>query len=228
MHSDSRRRCALVVVVALVTRCRCNHDVFGAVPFQSTGGSISFGNAAPDYTTTASQATQRHDAVFEGKRQVNVQKTNFLLGDDASEFVSARMAEEGLQARPKLGRYKPMLTDDATSKATAALLGPKASKGAVGSSWTMGSAEWEPQTSSSSSYPWPTTADGAALRGTIEADTSTRASVCVPGHARSDTHAHNHSRREDVWCRPVESAVPGVCCSSGGSCDNDGGRWVCM
>ena len=147
-----------------LTTCLCLFT--GAAPFQTVTGSISFGSSAVDYTTTTSHATRRPDAVFEGKRQVNVQKTSFQLGDDAVDFVSSRMADEGLASRPKQTRFKPELSDDSTSRATAALLGGKrdATPGPM-SSFSMGSAQWEPQSSSSSSFQWPDTSDPANRRG---------------------------------------------------------------
>ena len=116
--------------------------------------SVSFGSHGPEFTTTTSAATQRHDVVFEGRRAVNVQKTSFALGDDAACFVSTRMAEEGLEARPQGTRYRPVagaagpppsVTGAKVAKASSA---PKAS-------WTLGSSEWAPETSASASFRWP-------------------------------------------------------------------------
>ena len=151
----------MTVHVTPLVRC-C---VLTAAPFQSTSGSISFGTSAVDYSTTTSDATRRPEAVYEGKRQVNVQKTSFQLGDDAVDFVSTRMAEEGLQTRQKATRYKPVVSDDSTSKATAALLGTKSGKSAgAPSSWSLGSAQWEPSTSAGSSFSWPDTVAAVASK----------------------------------------------------------------
>jgi hypothetical protein len=123
-----------------------------SAPSGLVGSAISFGSAAPEYATTTGTAMQRPDAVYEGRRQVNVQKTNFLLGDDAVDFVSTKMAEEGLQSRPAQTRYRPQVREGG-----AVFTGAKAPKAVAtqGSSWTLGSAAWKPETSNASSFQWP-------------------------------------------------------------------------
>jgi hypothetical protein len=124
-------------------------------------GSISFGSSAVDFTTTTADATQRHEVAFEGRRAVNVQKTSFQLGDDPAAFVSTRMAEEGVERRPQETRFRPAPV--AKSTVSASGKPAKASGGAAKSSWTLGSADWAPQTAAASSFQWPEGGGPASL-----------------------------------------------------------------
>ena len=136
--------------------------------------SVSFGSDAPEFSTSTAAATQRHEVAFEGRRAVNVQKTSFALGDDAVDFVSTRMAEEGLESRPQGTRYRPIAVTTGTAVAVPGSK-PKASTKA---SWTMGSSEWAPETSASSSFRWPE-GGGGNQRGTLSCVSCVCVSMCV-------------------------------------------------
>ena len=105
------------------------------------------------------------DAVYEGRRQVNVQKTSFVLGDDAADFVSSKMREEGVQSRPAATRYRPQVRDTRGGLGDGSIA-PKAVH-TQKSSWSMGSSEWKPETSNSSSFQWPEAESASNRRGMV-------------------------------------------------------------
>jgi hypothetical protein len=113
---------------------------------------VSFGSAAADYSTTTSADMKAHPVPTDGRRQVNLQRTNFQLGDDAAEFVSARMAEEGSSSKQLVQRLRPGVRE---LKPPSVVDGPRAAKDTSKASWTLGSSKWAPETSASTSFQWP-------------------------------------------------------------------------
>ena len=117
--------------------------------------SFTLGSAAPDYSTTTGSDLKNPGVRMEPRRQVDLQRTNLVLGSDSVDYVSNRMSEEGLQSR-KLGRrYDPKSGASCESSKGMQAAPARADVNLAAVSWTMGSAKWEPEASAASDFKWP-------------------------------------------------------------------------
>ena len=119
------------------------------------GVSFTLGSSAPEYSTTTGSDMTNPGVKMEPRRQVDLQRTNLVLGDDSVDYVSNRMSEEGLQSR-KLGlRYQPKSGASCLSVKGMAVAPSRSKAELASTSWTMGSASWEPEASAAADYSWP-------------------------------------------------------------------------
>jgi hypothetical protein len=121
---------------------------------RSGPSAIMFGNSTPEYTTTTGSSMVNYN-VSAPQRQTKPAQAAIVFGDDSVDFVSNRMAEEGLMSR-KLGqRYDPKATvgGDKTGAPVRASVDKPA---LAGVSWKLGTDEWKPQTSAAADFAWPT------------------------------------------------------------------------
>lgn len=73
----------------------------------TSAASFVLGNDVTDYSTTTASASALVGTFKAEPRGKSSAGPAIVLGDDAAEYVSSRMAEEGLESRRLGQRYKP-------------------------------------------------------------------------------------------------------------------------
>ena len=117
--------------------------------------SFTFGYEAPQYATTTSSSMVDYGSKGAERAPRPVQPA-FVFGDDSVDYVSNRMAEEGIMARKIGQRYVPNAGNAAAVLARSDSGGARKDTTALaGVSWKLGSDAWEPTSSASADYKWP-------------------------------------------------------------------------
>ena len=117
--------------------------------------SFTFGSDRPMYETTTASDMKSRDVEREPRRKVHNQRSSVVLGDDSVDYVSHQMGMDGLSEK-KLGpRYDPRSGASCKSSKGDMVAPARAGKDLASTSWTMGSAKWEPEPSTTAEFKWP-------------------------------------------------------------------------